>query len=303
MVERKKNAIAIRCHKIGEAEKKLYSFVAKYFGKENTFFVMNVNSSEVQVPEGYNHIIFNREKILSGEKLFWPQDVAWKCGDYCYYAMLNALSGYAYFWLLEPDIKFCCDKPEIFFEDFEAQEADFLAPRFGRAPETLPFYPTAKVLESEPMSCLFGITRMNPALIPKLMSTRENLSEKFYKEKLPPSLYPNDEIYVSTAGARLGLRCAPMDKLSSFNFLLFSVDPNIFFLEKDLADVQGKFIVHPFMDGETFIEKKMTRFETVLKNQSFPLLDFMAQSLNKCSDEKLKEVLKERFRKRLNDCV
>ena len=47
----------------------------------------------------------------------------------------------------------------------------------------------------------------------------------------------------------------------------------------------------------------MTRFETVLKNQSFPLLDFMAQSLNKCSDEKLKEVLKERFRKRLNDCV
>ena len=93
-----------------------------------------------------------------------------------------------------------------------------------------------------------------------------------------------------------------MDKLSSFNFLLFSVDPNVYFLEQDLKDVKGKFIVHPFMDGETFVNKKMRRFEGVL-NQSFPLLDFMAQSINKCSDEKLKEVLREKFRKRLQDCV
>ena len=71
-----------------------------------------------------------------------------------------------------------------------------------------------------------------------------------------------------------------MDKLSSFNFLLFSVDPNVYFLEQDVKDVKGKFIVHPFMDGETFINKKMRRFEGVL-NQSFPLLDFMAQSINK----------------------
>ena len=302
MVEKKKNAVAIRCHQIGEAEKKLYSFVAEYFGKENTFFVMNVDPATVKVPEGYNHIIFNHETILSSEQLYWPQDVAWKCGDYCYYAMFNALSGYAYFWLIEPDIKFCCDTAETFFEDFETQEADFLAPKFGRALETLPFYSTARVLESPPMSCLFGITRMNPAAIHKLVNTRQNLSEKFYKEKIPPSQYPNDEIFVSTVGARLGLRCAPMDKLSSFNFLLFSVDPNVYFLEQDVKDVKGKFIVHPFMDGESFINKKMRRFEGVL-NQSFPLLDFMAQSINKCSDEKLKEVLREKFRKRLQDCV
>ena len=152
------------------------------------------------------------------------------------------------------------------------------------------------------MSCLFGITRMNPAEIHKLVNTRQTLSEKFYKEKIPPPQYPNDEIFVSTVGARLGLRCAPMDKLSSFNFLLFSVDPNVYFLEQDVKDVKGKFIVHPFMDGESFINKKMRRFEGVL-NQSFPLLDFMAQSINKCSDEKLKEVLREKFRKRLQDCV
>ena len=302
MVERKKNAIGIRCHNIGKAEKELYLFVSEYFGKENTFFVMNVDPSKVKVPEGFNHIIFNHDTILSSEKLFWPQDVAWKCGDYCHYAMFNALSGYAYFWLVEPDIKFCCDKAETFFEDFETQEADFLAPKFGKAYEKLPFYPTAKVLESEPMTCLFGITRMNPALIPKLLVTRENLSEKFYKENLPPSLYPNDEIFISTVGARMGLRCAPMDKISTFNFLMFSVDPNTYFLEQDLSNIKGKFVVHPLMDEETFMNKKMRRFDGLLNN-SYPLLDFMAQTINKCSDEILQKRLKDQFRKRLDDFV
>ena len=39
--------LLIRCHKIGEAEKKLYDFVAEYFGKENTFLVLNVDPATV----------------------------------------------------------------------------------------------------------------------------------------------------------------------------------------------------------------------------------------------------------------
>ena len=69
MVEKKNNTLENSCHRIGEAEKKLYSFVAEYFGKENTFFVMNVDPSTVKVPEGYNRIIFNHETILSSEQL------------------------------------------------------------------------------------------------------------------------------------------------------------------------------------------------------------------------------------------
>ena len=47
MVEKKINQLAIRCHQIGKAEKKIISFVAEYFGKENTFFVMNVDPATV----------------------------------------------------------------------------------------------------------------------------------------------------------------------------------------------------------------------------------------------------------------
>ena len=71
------------------------------------------------------------------------------------------------------------------------------------------------------MSCLFGITRIQPGAIHKLVNTRKNLSEKFYKGSIPASSqYPNDEIFVSTVGRRLGLRCAAIDKISSSNFLL-----------------------------------------------------------------------------------
>lgn len=302
MVERKKNAIAIRCHKIGETEKKLYSFVESYFGKENTFFVMNVSPSEVQVPEGYNHVIFNHETILSSKELFWPKDVAWRCGDYCYYALHRALSGYSYVWLIESDVMLCCDQAETFFSEFEGKEADFIATGFGKATESLSFYPTAKVLESEPMSCLFGITRINPAAIPKLVGTREKLSEKFYKEKIPHNLYPNDEIFVSTVAPRLGLRCAPLDKFSSFNFMMFSVDANASFLKEDLSNLKGRFIVHPLMDEDAFISKKMRIFDGLF-HKSFPLLDFMAQSVTKCTNEKIREKLKEQYKKRLNDFV
>ena len=83
---------------------------------------------------------------------------------------------------------------------------------------------------------------------------------------------------------------------------MFSVDPNTYFLEQDLSSIKGKFVVHPLMDEETFMNKKMRRFDGLLNN-SYPLLDFMAQTINKCSDEILQKRLKDQFRKRLDDFV
>ena len=42
-----------------------------------------------------------------------------------------------------------------FFSEFESKKEDFLATFLGTASSKLFFYPTAKVLEAEPMSCLF----------------------------------------------------------------------------------------------------------------------------------------------------
>ena len=290
----KKNAIGIRCHEIGDREKQLYSLCKAYFGSENTFFVMNVESKNKKIPDGFNSVIFNEKTILNTENLYWPKDVAWRCGDYCYYALWHALSGYEFIWLIENDVKLCSNDAKDFFSDFESVEQDFVAPFFGKANERLPFYPTAKVLEAEPYSCLFCVSRLRVSFIPKLLNLRKKISDKFKKERISPKSYPNDEIFVSTVGTRLGMRCAPLDKVSSYNFSLFSSTDIAGFLDRDVENIRGKFVMHPVLQEEKFKSKKFRGFQTVLA-KSIPLLDYVTQTIRKCPDEKVKKDLKKKF--------
>ena len=92
---------------------------------------------------------------------------------------LACLSGYEYFWLVEPDVKFCSENASDFFSEFESQKIGFIAPMFGKADTNLPFYASARYLEAEPMSCLFPITRMKCTNIGAFFGTRKKLSEKF----------------------------------------------------------------------------------------------------------------------------
>ena len=83
--------------------------------KKIPFFVINNDPKKIKVPDGFNHIIFHHDLILSKDTLFWPRDCGWRCGDYCYYAMHHALTGYDFFWLVEPDVKICTSDASYFF--------------------------------------------------------------------------------------------------------------------------------------------------------------------------------------------
>ena len=107
----------MRSHIFGEDERVLYKYGEQYFGKENTFLVLHTKES-IDVPKEFNKIIFNDSKILNKKDLFFPKDVGWRCGDYCLYAMDNVLAGYDFYWLAEPDLKFCNDDPAVFFDEF-----------------------------------------------------------------------------------------------------------------------------------------------------------------------------------------
>ena len=128
----------------------------------------------------------------------------------------------------------------------------------------------------------------------KLLNLRKKISEKFKKERIDPKLYPNDEIFVSTVGVRLGLQCIPLDKFSSYNFSLFSSTDMAGFLERDVANVRGKFVMHPVLQEDKFKNKKFRGFTTVLA-KSTPLLDYVTQTIRKCPDEKVKKDLKKKF--------
>ena len=132
-IKKKHNAFAVRCHFVGEKEIALYKYAESYFGKENTFFVINSEDKNLQVPQGYNHVLFNKDTILNYKELFWARDIGWKCGDYCYYALNSVLSSYEYIWMAEPDLKICSEKAEDFFKAFEKHDFDFLANFFRKS--------------------------------------------------------------------------------------------------------------------------------------------------------------------------
>ena len=293
-MSKSKNAFAVRCHEVGDKEKNLYRYAESYFGKENTFFVINNDPKKIQVPDGFNHIIFHHDLILSKDTLFWPRDCGWRCGDYCYYAMHHALTGYEFFWLVEPDVKICTSDASTFFSEFESKKEDFLATFLGTASSKLFFYPTAKVLEAEPMSCLFPVTRLRANKVARLYDIRKKISARFIKQELMPREYPNDEIFLATVSRRIGLSHAALDKHSSFDFSLFRSDKFSFFLKEDVQDVKGRFLIHPMLEEKQYIEKKFFNFRNVL-HESRELQNWTQTTLKKTVDKRIKQKLKERF--------
>ena len=294
MAEKITQAFAVRCHFFGPKEEALYKFAESYFGKENTFLAINSEEKDLKIPSGFNHVIFNKETILNYKEIFWPNDVGWRCGDYCYYALNSVLTSYDYIWLAEPDLKICSESAEAFFKPFEDLKFDFMATFLGKANKNLFFYPTAKVLEAEPMSCLFPITRIKSQAIKVLFDIRKKISTKFIKNELSARDYPNDEIFISTVSKRMNMQCAALDKFSSFNFMMFRADKDTAFLDKDVENVKGRFIMHPVLDEESFIKKRLSIFMTTLRG-SHELSNWTHGTLAKIENEEIKKTLQEKF--------
>ena len=60
------------------------------------------------------------------------------------------------------------------------------------------FFHTAKVLEAQPMSCLWPLTRLSKKICSEIFMTFEKkISKKFFNGSIPASAYPNDEIFIA----------------------------------------------------------------------------------------------------------
>lgn len=288
-----KSAFAVRCHTFGKAEKRLYDFAKEYFGKENTFLVLNTEEA-LDIPSAFNKIIFNSKKILSDKELFWQPDTGWRCGDYSYYAMHHVLSEYKYFWLAEPDLRFCNATAADFFQELEEFDFDFLAPFLNVASEKLDFFHTAKVLEAQPMSCLFPLTRLSTSSIPKLFEIRKKISKNFFNGNIPASAYPNDEIFVSTVTRRLGMKCAAIDKISSSNFLLLRSDPENVLLEEQVENIKADMVMHPVLSEKRFVENRKNQFNRLLRrNRDFS--SWLWFALNKTKNKEVQKKVERMF--------
>ena len=144
------------------------------------------------------------------------------------------------------------------------------------------------------MSCLFPITRVKVSKISQMENVRKKLTQDFLQKNKPPHDYPNDEIFFATVSRRLGLKCAGLDKLSTFNFMLFRADKDTVFLDSDVEQVKGRFLLHPVLDKDVFMKKRLSIFRGVLR-QSAELGNWTHQTLSKIEDQDLKKTLQEKF--------
>ena len=290
-----KNCFAIRTHLFGEREKNLYQFAEKFFGKENTYFILNIDGDKLNIPSSYNAIYFNKSKILSEKELFWPHDCAWRCGDYCYYVLDQELSGYDFFWLVEPDIQICNPNPSEFFNQLISLNYDFLSVGYGKAKTDSFFYRTARLLSDVPMNCIFPFTRLKADKIKTLYEVRKKFSSDFINKRKPEKYFPNDESFIATMVNKLDYSCGSLEKITSFNFKLFTANKDEAFLEEDVKAIKGNFILHPILEQSVFIDKKVKRLESMLMLKQ-NVIAWMEDILIKISDKKTKRLLKDQFK-------
>ena len=290
-----KNCFAIRTHLFGEREKNLYQVAEKFFGKQNTYFILNVDEDKLNIPPSYNAIYFNKSKILSDKELFWPHDCAWRCGDYCYYVLDHELSGYDYYWLTEPDIQICNPNPSEFFDQINSLNHDFLTVGYGKASPNSFFYHTARLLSETPMACIFPFTRLKADKIKTFYEVRKKFSIDFINNRKSEKNFLNDESFISTMVNKLNYSCGSLEKITSFNFKLFTANNDEAFLEEDVRGIKGNFILHPILEQSAFIDKKIKRLEYML-NQKQNVTSWMEDILIKINDAKTKRILKDHFK-------
>ena len=297
-----KTVFAIRTHTFGDREKYLYDYAVKYFGKSNTFIACNNEVEDIKIPDQYNHFFFNKKNVLNDTGLYFHKNWGWRCGDYWYYALFKVLKEYEYIWLCEPDVFFCNENANDFFKPFEKLDCDFLTQGFGKANQNLYFFNTTKVLNGDPMTCIFPINRIKRSLINVLFKERIRLSQSFINNNNDPNLYPNDEIFVSTTSCRMKFSIKNMWPFTYFDFRLFTSNEDQAMTVEDATGIKGDFIIHPVLEKNIFINKKMISFNNKLK-YNHNISDWIKGNLIKIKNENLKKELITEFKRNFDNFI
>ena len=84
--------------------------------------------------------------------------------------------------------------------------------------------------------------------------------------------------------------------------MMFSSSKNVSFLEEDVENIKGRFLIHPVLDEQAYVDKNVKKFQHFF-GSSFELLDHMTQAVKKCSSERVKTQLKDKFKTQLQSFV
>ena len=114
----------VRTHQMGPAEDRLIKTLRAGFGDD---IVLCFDAQNGPPPRGFPKTVAMTPALLKEMGLIFPEDWAWRCGDFCHYAAARAYPDYDHYWLFEPDVAFNQVTVSEFLAATDASDADFLA--------------------------------------------------------------------------------------------------------------------------------------------------------------------------------
>lgn len=242
--------IAIRTHSWTDAEQDLYIKLLEYFSPENIFVVVDEIKKLVDVPDYIQKVSLNieylRNNVLISEIADSP--LGWWCGDYFYYAFLDAVEA-KYYWLIEPDVSFTFQDLKDFFLKFENDDADAFLHNFSKADDSWYWTQRAKIIDENVYKSFFPLSRLSYRAILHCKQERQNISKYFFDNELSSNMYPNDESLVATVVMKSGLNIKPLNFFHPNSFLYFSYKKLI--LGENVKNLlPSNQVIHPFRQPE-----------------------------------------------------
>ncbi len=182
-------------------------------------------------------------------------NLLWRCGDYVLYAARQRLPGYEAFWMIEPDVRLCADKPSDILGRFPPPEAaDFLAAHLRPAE---PNWNWGRTMDADgPVwRCLFSLVRFSARALDIMLEARRRLSAAYPLSGKDPTFWPNDEAFAASTLVRAGLHCRD---LNDFGQIYESVGFSYWLpvSEREVA-ASGRegWIYHPVLSGQRYFIK------------------------------------------------
>ena len=281
-----KNLFVLRCHNFGEAERSLLDSVLPYFGKDNILIVADERARSVSAKEWKKASLTN-EKLREIGVLEHP-NCGWLCGDYFYYIAFHELPGYDYYWLCEPDVYFSFTESKNFFQKFENNSADLLAPQAEKKDKKWFWFKNAAIMSNNVYGCLFPITRLSKDALRHLHGERQELTTVFQQKKMAFAAWPNDESFVCTTLQRDGFDCQNLNQVCKFFAGDFSLAPILWDVAVNKLPV--KRVLHPVLRMSEFQQKARKAFKQKTRNS---IASYQGKSifLNSTSDASIDVML------------
>jgi len=275
-----KSVVAIRTNRWTVEEQNLHARLSTIVGQD-VHVVFHDRPAQTQ-PDA--HVVDIDTPWVEAQGLRAVYDWGWRCGDYFYYALRQAVPDADFYWLIEPDVYFTSD-PHSFFAICDADRSDALGFKIAPFKKSIRF--TRGLRDMEHYRAIFALTRLSGCAIDRLLEARKAYGQLGVMERA----YTNDEIFVfSHLAAMEDMTLGNLDALAPdwFEGVQFATNPDILDSIICANYPAPEKVWHPVRSVDYFKSSVAQRLAT-----STNFVPRMASSLNVFSDEDIEDIIEQ----------